>query len=78
MSDLLLSPSSLMKSAVFSALEGFLTNCFNAFTFCILRHSRSFLADLITKKTDYFHFYNVFFFFVKNVLIQIIYYSALG
>ncbi len=40
MSDLLLSPSSLMKSAVFSALEGFLANCFNAFTFCILRHSR--------------------------------------
>ncbi len=53
-----------MKSAVFSALEGFLTNCFNAFTFCILRHSRSLLADLITKKLIIFIFI-MFFFFVK-------------
>ncbi len=63
--------------AVFSALELFWTKCLNAFTFWILRHSRSLPADLIAKKLLLFIFI-MFFFFVKIDWFKLFYYSALG
>ncbi len=65
-SGLLLSPSSLMKSAVLSALERVWTNCLNAFAFWIL--------DIPVS----FHLYNVLFFFVKVYWFKWFYYSVLG